>query len=114
MTDLYRLLLESEDEAVDGKIWNAGYHNLQVMEIAEKVRAEIGPNVEIVVTPTDDHRSYHVSSERLRRDLGFVANRTVEDAIVDLRDAFAAGKVPNSMTDERYYNIKRMQALRLR
>jgi len=114
MTDLYRLLLEVPDTAVDGKIWNAGYHNLQVMEIAEKVRAEIGRNVEIVVTPTQDHRSYHVLSERLRQDLGFVAYRTVEDAIVDLRDAFAAGKVPNSMTDERYYNIKRMQALRLR
>ena len=65
------------------------------------------------MTPTDDHRSYHVSSERIRRELGFSASRTVEDAIVDLREAFAAGKVPNSMTDDRYYNIKRMQNRRL-
>ena len=114
MTDLYTMLLEAPDAAVDGKVWNAGYHNLKVMEIAEKVREEIGPKVEIVVTPTDDHRSYHVSSERIRRDLGFAARRTVEDAIVDLRDAFTAGRVPNSMSDDRYYNIKRMQALRLR
>ena len=114
MTDLYLTLLEAPDAAIDGKVWNAGYHNLKVMEIAEKVREEIGPQVEIVVTPTDDHRSYHVSSERIRRDLGFAAQRTVEDAIVGLREAFAAGKVPNAMTDDRYYNIKRMQALRLR
>jgi nucleoside-diphosphate-sugar epimerase len=114
MTDLYGLLLEAPDAAVDGKVWNAGYHNLKVMEIAEKVREEIGRQVEIVVTPTDDHRSYHVSSERIRRDLGFQARRTVENAIVDLRDAFAAGKVPNAMSDDRYYNIKRMQSLRLR
>jgi nucleoside-diphosphate-sugar epimerase len=114
MTDLYAMLLEAPDAAVDGKVWNAGYHNLKVMEIAEKVREEIGPKVEIVVTPTDDHRSYHVSSELIRRDLGFSARSTVEDAIVDLRDAFSAGKVPNSMTDDRYYNIKRMQTLRLR
>ncbi len=114
MTDLYLMLLAAPDAAIDGKVWNAGYHNLKVMEIAEKVREEIGPQVEIVVTPTDDHRSYHVSSERIRRDLGFVARRTVEDAIVDLRDAFSVGKVPNAMTDDRYYNIKRMQALRLR
>jgi nucleoside-diphosphate-sugar epimerase len=114
MTDLYAMLLEAPDAAVDGKVWNAGYHNLKVMEIAEKVREEIGPRVEIVDTPTDDHRSYHVSSERIRRDLGFAARRTVENAIVDLRDAFASGRVPNSMTDDRYYNIKRMQALRLR
>jgi len=113
MTDLYLRLLEAPDAAVDGKIWNAGYHNLKVMEIAEKVRAKIGTEVEIVVTPTDDHRSYHVSSERIRRDLGFVAKRSVEDAVVDLRDAFRAGKVPDPMGDDRYYNIRRMQNRRL-
>jgi nucleoside-diphosphate-sugar epimerase len=114
MTDLYLKLLEAPDEAIDGKVWNAGYHNLKVRDIAEMVRSEVGPTVDIVVTPTDDHRSYHVSSERIRRDLGFVAARSVSDAIVDLKAAFGAGKVPNAMTDDRYYNIKRMQALKLR
>src|SRR5579863_9353133 len=114
MTDLYLLLLEADDAAVDGKVWNAGYHNLKVRQIAEMVRDEVGSNVDIVVTPTDDHRSYHVSSEKIHRELGFAAKRTVSDAIVDLKDAFAAGKVPNSMTDDRYYNIKRMQAVHLR
>ncbi|MGE0851595.1 MAG: NAD-dependent epimerase/dehydratase family protein [Hyphomicrobiaceae bacterium] len=114
MTDLYVTLLEQPDEAIDGKVWNAGYHNLKVREIADMVRAEVGPKVDIVVTPTDDHRSYHVSSERIRRDLGFVAARSVSDAIVDLKSAFTTGRVPNAMTDDRYYNIKRMQSLKLR
>jgi nucleoside-diphosphate-sugar epimerase len=114
MTDLYLRLLEEPDEAIDGKTWNAGYHNLKVRTIADMVREEVGPGVDIVVTPTDDHRSYHVSSDRIRRDLGFVAQRSVKDAIVDLKTAFLAGKVPDAMSDDRYYNIKRMQALRLR
>jgi nucleoside-diphosphate-sugar epimerase len=114
MTDLYVMLLEQPDAAVNGKTWNAGYHNLKVRAIADMVREEVGPKVDIVVTPTDDHRSYHVSSEKIRRDLGFVAARSVKDAIIDLKGAFLAGKVPNAMTDDRYYNIKRMQALRLR
>jgi nucleoside-diphosphate-sugar epimerase len=114
MTDLYLQLLEAPDEVIDGKIWNAGYHNLKVSAIAEMVKAEVGPKVDIVVTPTDDHRSYHVSSEKIRRELGFSAQRSVKDAIVDLKTAFNAGKVPNSMTDDRYYNIKRMQVLKLR
>jgi nucleoside-diphosphate-sugar epimerase len=114
MTDLYLLLLEQPDEAVSGKTWNAGYHNLKVRAIADMVRDEVGEKVDIVVTPSDDHRSYHVSSEKIRRDLGFVARRTVKDAIVDLKAAFVGGKVPNSMTDDRYYNIKRMQTLKLR
>jgi nucleoside-diphosphate-sugar epimerase len=114
MTDLYLLLLAAEDAAVNGKIWNAGYHNLKVREIADMVRERVGDSVEIFVTPTDDHRSYHVSSAKIHRELGFEARRTVSDAIMDLKSAFEAGKVPNSMTDDKYYNIKRMQSVHLR
>ena len=78
MTDLYIRLLEESDEAINGKTWNAGYHNLKVRTIADMVREQVGPSVDIVVTPTDDHRSYHVSSEKIRRELGFVAARTVQ------------------------------------
>lgn len=114
MTDLYVTLLEQPDDMIDGRTWNAGYHNLKVRDIADMVREQVGNGVDIVVTPTDDHRSYHVSSAKIRREIGFVAERTVTDAIVDLKAAFQAGRVPNSMTDDRYYNIKRMQALKLR
>jgi nucleoside-diphosphate-sugar epimerase len=114
MTDLYLRLLEAHDSAVDGKVWNAGYDNLKVREIADMVRERVGKNVEIVVTPSDDHRSYHVSSEKIRRELGFKAERSVSDAIVGLKAAFEAGKIPNSLTDDRYYNIRRMQSVKLR
>jgi nucleoside-diphosphate-sugar epimerase len=113
MADLYCLLLRAPDAAVDGKVWNAGYQNLKVIEIAEMVRACIGSKVKILVTPTNDHRSYHVSSERIRQDLGFSAQRSVEDAIAGLQTAFMTGKVPDAMTDDRYYNIKRMQKIKL-
>ncbi|MBV9634632.1 MAG: SDR family oxidoreductase, partial [Methylobacteriaceae bacterium] len=114
MTDLYLTLLEAPDSLVDGKVWNAGYHNLKVIEIAEMVQSKVDQKVEIVITPTNDHRSYHVSSERIHKELGFAPRRSVEDAIIDLKAAFAGGKVPNSMTDDRYYNIKRMQSVSLR
>jgi nucleoside-diphosphate-sugar epimerase len=114
MTDLYLRLLEADDATVDGRIWNAGYHNLKVREIADMVRERVGKSVEIVVTTTDDHRSYHVSSAKIHRELGFEAKRTVGDAILDLKAAFEAGKVPNSLTDDKYYNIKRMQSAHLR
>ena len=114
MTDLYLMLLDAPDNVVDGKIWNAGYDNLKVREIADMVRAKVGDGVDIVVTPTDDHRSYHVSSPKIRRELGFVPRHSVDDAISDLKRAFDGGKVPDAMTDDRYYNIKRMQAYRMR
>ena len=113
MTDLYLLLLTSDDATIDGKIWNAGYHNLKVREIAELVRERVGPQTEIVVTPSDDHRSYHVSSEKIARELGFTPKRSVADAIDDLKAAFETGKIADSMFGTRYYNIKRMQEIRL-
>ncbi len=115
VTDLYVKLLEFPDEKVAGKIFNAGYENHKVKEIAEMVREEVGKkSVEITTTSTTDNRSYHISSEKIARELGFKPGHTVEDAIRDLVEAFEAGKIPNSMDDIRYYNIKTMLALRLK
>ncbi|MFC1986959.1 NAD-dependent epimerase/dehydratase family protein [Chloroflexota bacterium] len=115
MTDLYVQLLELPDEMIAGKIFNAGYENYRVKEIAGMVRKVVGKEgVEITTTPTDDNRSYHISSEKIRRELGFEPKHSVEDAIKDLRDAFNAGNIPNSMDDIKYYNIKTMQHLRMK
>src|SRR5262249_32362990 len=48
MTDLYVRLLDAPEGAINGKVWNAGYHNLKVRDIAEMVRGEVGPKVDIV------------------------------------------------------------------
>jgi nucleoside-diphosphate-sugar epimerase len=114
MTDLYVKSLQWPDDAIDGKIFNAGYENHTVTEIAEMVRNVVGEKVEIVTTPTNDNRSYHISSEKIKRELGFVPQHTIEDAVKDLADAFRAGKIPNSLTDISYYNIKTMQTIELK
>ena len=113
MADLYMKSLEWPDEAIDGKIYNAGYDNYKVIEIAEMVRSVVGKSVEIVTTPTDDQRSYHISSEKIKRELSFMPQHTIEHAVRDLVSAFQVGKIPNPMTDIRYYNIKTMQHLGL-
>ncbi len=111
MTDLYLHVLALPDDVVDGKIFNAGWENFSVMSIAEMVRDALGMDVEIVVTPSDDNRSYHVSSEKMRRELGFQPRFNIADAARDLKRAFGAGKIPNPMDDPLYYNIKTMQNL---
>ena len=113
MTDLYVRCLEYPDDMIDGRVFNAGYENHRVSQLAEIVRDAVGQPVEIVTTPSDDHRSYHVSSARIGRDLGFLPRHTIEDAVVGLARAFATGRVAGAMTDDRYYNVKRMQALGL-
>ena len=110
MTDLYVFLSEQPTQKIHKKIYNVGYENFKVKELAQKVKDTLGGEIEIVCTPSNDNRSYHVSSEKIKRELGFVPRFTIEDAILDLRDAFEAKKIPDSMTDIRYYNIKTMQA----
>lgn len=114
MAQAYIKSLEWPDEAIDGKIFNVGFDNFTVSEIASKVRKVVGEDIEIVTTPTDDNRSYHVSSAKIKKELGFVAEHSVEDAIRDLVASFQAGKIPNAMTDSRYYNIKVMQEVHLK
>lgn len=114
MADLYVQTLRLPDEAINGKIFNAGYENHRVCEIAEIVRGVVGRQVEILTTPTDDHRSYHISSEKIKREIGFVPRYTIEDAVRGLVEAFHAGKIPNPMSDVRYYNVKMMQAINLK
>jgi nucleoside-diphosphate-sugar epimerase len=114
VTDLYVKSLEWPDQAIDGNIFNAGYENQTVGEIAETVRRQVGEDVGIITTPTDDNRSYHISSAKIQRELGFVPKHSTEDAIQDLVAAFNKGTIPGAMTDDRYYNIKTMQALGLK
>ena len=114
VADLYVKSLEWPDEAIDGKIFNAGYENHSVIEIAEIVRNGVGEDVEIVSTPTDDKRSYHISSEKIKRELGFEPKHTIEEAVRDLVEAFQNGKIPDPMTDIRYYNVKTMLATNLK
>jgi nucleoside-diphosphate-sugar epimerase len=114
MTDLYLFLLEQPAEKLQKKIYNVGYENYRVREIADMVNRALGGNVPIITTPSDDNRSYHVSSRKIKEDLGFVPRHTIEDAILDLKKAFEAGKVPDSMADIRYYNIKTMQKICLK
>lgn len=113
MTDLYLKLLAAPSAQIDRKVWNAGYQNLKVRDIAELVRRVIGKNVAIVTEPTNDNRSYQVNSDKIGREFGFKPRHTVEDAVRDLKAAFEAGTIPNSLTDPRYFNIKTMQAVRL-
>jgi len=118
MCDLYKLLLEVTDDKIAGQTFNAGFQNLSIMEIAQiakRVVQEEFPDkgeIPIVTTPTDDIRSYHVNSEKITRVLGFKPKRNIEDAVRDLCKAFKAGKLPNSMQDTSYFNVRRLKQLK--
>lgn len=119
MVDLYLMLLEVPDGKIAGQTFNAAYQNYSVAETAEKVRAVViqempeKQNLPIVTTPSDDIRSYHISSRKIREVLGFTPRFTIDDGARDLVHAFRAGKLPDSLSDIRYFNIKMMKSIHL-
>ena len=114
MVDAYITLISAPHNIINGQIYNVGYQNHSVREIADIVKKVIGPDVQLETTPTNDNRSYHVSSEKIKKDLNFKAKRTIEDAVIDLKKSFELGLLPNSLNDEKFFNLKRMQSINLK
>ncbi len=114
MVEIYVVLLNAPKEKIAGEIFNGGYENHSVLQLAETVRDVIGEDVVLKTTPTDDNRSYHVSSKKIADRLGFTASHTIKDAVSDIKNAFEKGLLPNSLEDEMYFNIKRMQSINLK
>ena len=114
MVRAYHLLLESPAATIDGRTFNVGFQNRSVSDLAGLVFQTLDdPSVVIDYEPSDDLRSYHVNSDRIRSVLGFEAVHTIEDAIRDLQDAFEGGRMSEPLTNPAYYNIRTMQLLNL-
>jgi len=113
MVEAYIAVLRAPVDVIEGQIYNAGYENQPVSELAEIVRQEVGADVKLTTTSTDDNRSYHISSQKIKDQLGFRATFNINKAVKDLLDAFEKGWLPNSLEDEIYFNIRRMQSLNL-
>jgi nucleoside-diphosphate-sugar epimerase len=115
--DLCKLLLTAPSEKIANQIFNVGFENMSIMAIAQtvkKVTEELFPeknDIPIEVTASNDPRSYHINSDRIRRALGFQPQYSVEDAVRDLCKAFREGRLPNSFDDDRYYNVRTMKTI---
>jgi nucleoside-diphosphate-sugar epimerase len=120
LTELYVQLLKFPDTMIDGGIFNAGYQNYTIAELAGMVRSVVEHEmpekapIRIETTPSNDPRSYHVSSKKIAEKLGYTPKRSVEDAVRDICNAFKAGKLPDSLTDDRYVNVRTVRKVGLR
>ena len=114
MVRSYILMLEAKKDNISGEVYNVGYDNLSIENIATKVKNIIGEDVKLKTTPTDDNRSYHISSSKIQKQLDFSPKFGVEDAIKDLKLAFEKKLLPNSLSDDVYFNIKRMEKIKLK
>lgn len=117
ISDLYLQLLTLPDAMIAGETFNAGYENHTISQLAQIVKEvveeempEIKP-ITIETTSSNDLRSYHVSSEKIAKKLGFRPKYTINDAVRSLVKAFKAGKLPNSFEDDTYYNVRMLKKI---
>ena len=117
--DVVEVLLNAPIAKVQNEIFNVGYQNMSIMDIANLVRRVVmeefpdKKDIPIVTTPSDDNRSYHINSDKIKRVLDFQPKHSIEDAIRDLCKAFREGCLPNSFDDDSYFNVRRMKRLQV-
>jgi nucleoside-diphosphate-sugar epimerase len=100
LVDVYRHFLAND---IESGCYNAGFENLSILEMAEMIAATVP--AEIVITPSDDPRSYRLDSTKLAAS-GFGPTRTIQDAIEEIGAAFRAGELRD---DDRCHNVRWMQ-----
>lgn len=96
--DLNRAYLHVFEKGLTG-VYNAGFENISIMQIAEMVKKEV-EDTKITVTPSNDPRSYRVCSDKLLAT-GFKPQKSVREAIQEIVQLYQADKLkeePNSHT----------------
>jgi len=109
----YLVLLKAPVNKINGEIFNAGCNNHSVEDLALIVKSAIGEDVKLSMESTDDKRSYHISSKKICEVLGFVPSYTIKNAAEDLKCAFISNLLKDPLNNENYYNIKKMQNIKL-
>ena len=112
-----KLLIESDEKKIENEIFNVGYQNLSILEIAEKVKKIVEDkfenieNIEIELQTSNDIRSYHINSDKIYDKLGFKPQKTIEYGIGEICDAFKNGLFQDSFENINYYNLKKLKQL---
>ncbi len=116
--DVVKLLINADSKKISNQIFNVGYQNMSINEIAKVVKKTVQEEfpeygeIPIIKTQSNDNRSYHINSDKIKETLGYQAKRSVEDAVRELSKKFKEKLFNNTLENDFYYNIKRMKNLK--
>ena len=113
MVDAYIFILKQSVSNIMNEIFNINGENLTLNQIADKV-SEITNVHKIEYKQTNDLRSYRVDASKIKTKLGFVPKFDIDNAILDLKKAFLEDKFKDPLHNSLYFNIKRMQELKIK
>ena len=116
--NLCDILLNANDELIADEIFNCGYENKSIIDIANIVKKVVSvryphrEEVSLVISESDDKRSYHINSDKIAKKLGFIPQNSISDAVNGLCDAFEKNLLPLSLENEIYFNVKTMKKIK--
>ncbi len=105
LINIYKLFINNNN--LKSGCYNAGFENISILQIAELVKKHI-PS-EIVVTESNDPRSYRQDSSKLM-GTGFSPQYCIEDAIEEIKNKFLAGEL---LANDSCYTVRWMKNLNL-
>ena len=114
MIRAYIAVIKADKRLINREIFNVGSTNHSVLEIAQTVKKNLKEGIILKKIHSDDIRSYHISSEKIKKVLKFETKLTIKDAVLDLKDAFDKKLLTNTFDNINYFNIKKMQSINLK
>ncbi len=115
MVRVYELMLTAPGEKIHKQAFNVGYQNKSILELAEIVKKTLDDkDITFEIEETNDKRSYHINSDKIKNILGFENKFTIEDAVTSIKEAYEKGLIINGLENPLYYNVKQMKLLNLK
>jgi len=114
MSNVYLFLINQPKQLISGEVFNIGFENYSVNTLCNLVIRNIKHKVLIKHLKSEDNRSYHISSKKIQKKLGFKNHFNIEDAIKELVNIFKKKILIDPLNNEIYFNIKRMKSLGLK
>lgn len=114
MSNAYLFLINQPKQLISGEVFNIGFENYSVNTLCNLVIRNIKHKVLIKHLKNEDNRSYHISSKKIQKKLGFKNHFNIEDAIKELVNIFKKKILIDPLNNEIYFNIKRMKSLGLK
>lgn len=111
MVQAYIALLEADAEKIHGQVFNCGAWNASLLELSGCVQESLGfPNISCSYVPTNDNRSYHIDSSKIKDVLGFEPSFHIRQAVKELAIRWSNGEI-DAPNDSKYHNVKRLKEL---
>ena len=113
-SECVQLLINEDKNKIQKQIFNVGFQNLSIINIAKLVKKELETsfnfkNIEIIRTESNDNRSYHINSDKIYNTLGFKPKFSIENAVHEITNCFEKNLFKNPLENSIYHNVKTLK-----